>query len=180
MNEKCSRSFHGFTSAIALGSNLGSNLGDSLQIVNASLDCLNSMPEIEVIGRSPWYRTKAVISPHTQAQPDYINGCALLNTTLEPQALLEVLLNIEIQFGRVRREPWDARTLDLDLLLYENRIINTPELIIPHPRMGDRAFVLIPLAHIAPDWIHPILGKAIAELALNPADLSLSKPESIQ
>jgi 2-amino-4-hydroxy-6-hydroxymethyldihydropteridine diphosphokinase len=143
-------------SAIALGS----NLGHSLQILESAVATLDKMPEISVQARSHWYQTKAVGPP----QPDYLNGCLVLDTTLSPQALLQVLLEVEKQAGRIRRERWGPRTLDLDLLLYEDWILHTPDLDIPHPRMGDRAFVLVPLAEIAPDWIEPISGKAIADL----------------
>ncbi len=159
---------------------IGSNLGDSLQIVNAALADLDMIPTIHVIKRSPWYRTKAItqnMATTASLQPDYVNGCAILSTTLSPVALLAVLLDVEMRFGRVRREKWDARTLDLDLLLYENYVLDTPNLIIPHPRMCDRAFVLLPLAQIAPDWIHPITGEAIA--AIHPPDIELSCPQLI-
>jgi len=139
---------------------LGSNLGNSLATLEAALERLDSLPKIAVEQRSPYYRTKAVGPP----QPDYINSCALLRTTLSPQALLSTLLEVEAQFGRVRRERWAARTLDLDLLLYGDRIVDTPDLQIPHPRMGDRAFVLIPLAEIAPDWVEPVSHKTITQL----------------
>jgi 2-amino-4-hydroxy-6-hydroxymethyldihydropteridine diphosphokinase len=161
---------------------IGSNLGDSLQIVNAALADLDTISTIQVIRRSPWYRTKAItqnMATTESLQPDYINGCAILSTTLTPTALLAVLLDVEMQFGRIRREKWDARTLDLDLLLYENYVLDTPNLIIPHPRMCDRAFVLLPLAQIAPDWIHPIKGEAIAALAIHPPDIELSCPQLI-
>ncbi len=150
--------------AIALGSNLSNKIGDSQQIVQAAIAQLESHPEIEVIRVSRWYRTKAVTLPNSAPQPDYINGCAILKTTFTPLQLLQVLFCIEKNFGRERRERWGARTLDLDLLLYGDRCINTPELVLPHPHMGDRAFVLIPLAEIAADLIHPVHKVAIAEL----------------
>lgn len=143
-------------SAIALGS----NLGDSRQIIEAAIETLDKTPGIAVKYISSFYRTKAVGPP----QPDYVNGCALLEVDQTPQALLETLLNIETQFGRVRNERWGARTLDLDLLLFEDMILDTPKLQLPHPRMTERAFVLLPLAEIAPDWIEPVSGLAIAQL----------------
>ncbi|MEB3338253.1 MAG: 2-amino-4-hydroxy-6-hydroxymethyldihydropteridine diphosphokinase [Leptolyngbyaceae bacterium] len=143
-------------SAIALGS----NLGNSYATLESALETLANTPGIIVQAQSHWYRTKAVGPP----QPDYLNGCALLNVTLSPQELLSSLLAIEAQFGRVRRERNGPRTLDLDLLLFDNLILETPDLQIPHPRMTERAFVIVPLAEIAPDWPEPISGKAIADL----------------
>ena len=139
---------------------LGSNLGDSRAILEAALQTLAKTPEIILQARSRWYQTKAVGPP----QPDYINGCALLSVQKTPHLLLETLLAIEAQFGRVRRERWGPRSLDLDLLLYDDLILDTPKLQLPHPRMRERAFVLVPLAEIAPDWIDPVSGRAIAEL----------------
>jgi 2-amino-4-hydroxy-6-hydroxymethyldihydropteridine diphosphokinase len=158
---------------------LGSNLGDSLATVTAAIGYLNSSPQVNIVRKSRWYRTKAITMPDTPPQEDYMNGCAILSTTLTPHELLQFLLDTEIKFGRERRERWGARTLDLDLLLYADRILDTPDLILPHPRMCDRAFVLIPLAEIAPDWIHPIDGRAIANLAIDPPDLPFSCPELI-
>ena len=148
----------GRMSAIALGS----NLGNSLETLESAVATIASTSGILVKGRSHWYQTKA-ISP--SPQPDYLNGCVILQTTHSPIVLLNTLLEIEQQFGRVRRERNDPRTLDLDLLLFDDIVLNEPELQIPHPRMVERAFVLVPLAEIAPDWIEPISGKAIAELA---------------
>jgi 2-amino-4-hydroxy-6-hydroxymethyldihydropteridine diphosphokinase len=148
------------SSAIALGS----NLGDSLTILSAAIATLGQTPGITVQGRSHWYQTKAVTLPNSPLQPDYLNGCAILQTSLTPIALLKTLLNIEAQFGRVRHEPWGARTLDLDILLFDDLILATPSLQIPHPRMAHRAFVLVPLAEIAPNWIEPVSQKSIADL----------------
>lgn len=139
---------------------LGSNLGDSLTILEAALKALAQIPGVSLEARSHWYQTKAVGPP----QPDYLNGCALLTVTLSPQASLEALLQIEANFGRIRRERWSARTLDLDLLLFDDVILDTPSLQIPHPHMTERAFVLVPLTEIAPNWIEPISRKSIAQL----------------
>ncbi len=165
--------------AIALGSNLSSEIGDSQQIVKAAIAQLASYPNIEIVKVSRWYQTKAITLPNAAPQPDYINGCAILRTDLNPWQLLQALFATEQSFGRERRERWGARTLDLDLLLYGDRIIDTPELVLPHPRMGDRAFVLLPLAEIAADWLHPITKVAISVLAQNPPDLDLSYPMAI-
>lgn len=139
---------------------LGSNLGDSLAILEGALEALAQNPGIEVIARSPWYRTTPIGPP----QPDYLNGCALLQVELSPHELLETLFQVEAQFGRVRQERWGARSLDLDLLLFDDLILDTPMLSVPHPRMHERAFVLAPLADIAPDWVEPVSQKAIADL----------------
>lgn len=140
---------------------LGSNLGNSRMILEAALDRLDKIPGITVKVKSHLYQTAPVGPP----QPDYLNACAVLSTTLPPEVLMQMLLEVEAKFGRVRRERWGARTLDLDLLLYDDLILDQPHLQIPHPRMIDRAFVLIPLAEIAPDWVDPISQQTIATLA---------------
>ena len=139
---------------------LGSNIGDSHAILSRAIDALAQTQGITVLSKSSLYRTKAVGPP----QPDYLNGCVLLQVEMIPELLLEILLKIENNFGRLRSQRWGARTLDLDILLYSNRIIETPKLQIPHPRMRERAFVLVPLVEIAPDWIEPVSGLAIKEL----------------
>ena len=140
---------------------LGSNLGESLTTLENAIQNLNEVTDITLTSHSSWYRTKPVGGP---PQPDYVNACALLKVELDPYKLLETLLEIEQQFGRERKERWGARTLDLDLLLYDDLILDTPNLQIPHPRMIERAFVLVPLAEIAPDWIEPVSGKTITQL----------------
>ncbi|MBD2593707.1 2-amino-4-hydroxy-6-hydroxymethyldihydropteridine diphosphokinase [Nostoc spongiaeforme FACHB-130] len=139
---------------------LGSNLGDSQQILAAAIAQLSTVPKMQLIATSSWYRTKAVGPP----QPDYINGCIIMQVDMTPQVLLETLLATEQQFGRVRQERWGPRSLDLDLLLYDQVILDIPNLQIPHPRMRERAFVLVPLAEIAPDWIEPVSGYKIKQL----------------
>jgi len=146
-----------YQSAIALGS----NLGDSLATLESALDILDRLDNVAVTARSSWYRT----APVGPAQPDYLNGCALLEVGLKPHDLLHTLLAIENQFGRIRQQRWGPRTLDLDLILFENIILDTPNLKIPHPRMRERAFVLVPLSEIAPHWVDPVSGKTIPELA---------------
>ncbi|MCC3407769.1 MAG: 2-amino-4-hydroxy-6-hydroxymethyldihydropteridine diphosphokinase [Microcoleus sp. PH2017_10_PVI_O_A] len=142
---------------------LGSNLGDSLATLKSAIATLNNTPEIAVKSHSSWYQTAPVGPP----QPDYINACAILEVALEPQQVLATLLEVEIKFNRIRREKWGPRTLDLDLLLYDDLILETPTLTVPHPRMTERAFVLVPLAEIAPDWVHPVTKSAIGQLLKN-------------
>jgi len=140
---------------------LGSNLGDSQTIISGALQALRDHPGIKLEAYSRCYQTPAVGPP----QPDYLNACAVLRTHLTPRALLHCLLDIEARFGRERRERWGPRTLDLDLLLFDNDVVEEPGLMIPHPRMTERAFVLVPLCDVASDWMHPTTDQAIAQLA---------------
>ena len=139
---------------------LGSNLGDSLTTLEGTINQLSQTAGITVQACSSWYQTAPVGPP----QPDFINGCALLEVELTPQELLRDLFGVENQFERVRQQRWGARTLDLDLLLFDDLILETSDLEIPHPRMNERAFVLVPLAEIAPNWIEPKSKEAIARL----------------
>lgn len=143
-------------SAIAIGS----NIGDSGAILAAAIETLAQTPGIILEAKSNWYKTKAVGPP----QPDYLNACAILQVEMIPQLLLKTLLQIENKFGRVRQERWGPRSLDLDLLLYNDLILDTPTLQVPHPRMRERAFVLVPLAEIASDWVEPVSRCAIKGL----------------
>lgn len=126
---------------------LGANLGDALETLEAALRALDEMPDTRLVARSSLYRTAPI---GVSGQPDYINAVAALDTALSPEALLDALLALEACHGRTREYPRAARTLDLDLLLYGDRRIDLPALQVPHPRMHLRAFVLMPLAEIAP------------------------------
>ncbi|MBX2865968.1 MAG: 2-amino-4-hydroxy-6-hydroxymethyldihydropteridine diphosphokinase [Leptolyngbyaceae cyanobacterium MAG.088] len=139
---------------------LGSNLGDSEQTIEASLARLNHADGLRLEVRSQLYKTAPVGPP----QPDFINACAIFHTVLPPEQVLQTLLLTEASFGRFRRERWGPRTLDLDLLLYGNQVMDTPRLVLPHARMHERAFVLVPLAEIAPDWQHPVRLCSINQL----------------
>ena len=140
---------------------LGANLAEPVEQVRAALVALTRLPESRLLRASSLYRT-APVGIH--GQPDFINAVAALETTLSPQALLTALFAIEAQFGR-RRDFFRApRTLDLDLLLFDDLIIDTLQLQLPHPRMHLRAFVMAPLVEIAPDCRIPGRGSAAAWL----------------
>ena len=139
---------------------LGSNLGDSRQILLDAIQAIDTSAQISVTARSHLYKTAPVGPP----QPDYINACITVTTSLSAWELLSGLLSIDNQFGRVRIERWGARSLDLDLLFYGDRIIDLPQLSVPHPRLHERPFVLIPLMDIASQWQHPTLHKTVEQL----------------
>ena len=157
---------------------LGSNLGDSLRTLEGALRTLDGVPGMRLLAHSSWWRTASVGPP----QPDYLNGCALLEVRLAPEALLDRLQAIESRFGRVRAERWGPRTLDLDLILFGEMVLDSARLQVPHPRLHERAFVLVPLAEIAPGWIEPLTGRRVADLAGDLSDaaglLRLAEGES--
>ena len=140
---------------------LGANLGDAQATVRAAFDALETLSETRVLRRSSLYRTAPV---GLADQPDFINAVAAIETALAPDTLLSALLAIENRFGRVRRDRNGPRTLDLDLLLYGDQCIDSPQLTLPHPRLHLRAFVLCPLAEIAPDLPLPGRGSVAAWL----------------
>ncbi|MDR3553795.1 MAG: 2-amino-4-hydroxy-6-hydroxymethyldihydropteridine diphosphokinase [Syntrophobacteraceae bacterium] len=140
---------------------VGSNLGDSVRICRDVFNLLRNHPAVDSVRMSSLYRTSPVGS---EAGGWFINAAMLLETLLEPLPLLDLMLDIESRFGRVRTIKWGPRTLDLDLLFYEDRQIDLPRLKAPHPLMGERLFVLMPLAEIEPDWIHPGTGRSVREM----------------
>jgi 2-amino-4-hydroxy-6-hydroxymethyldihydropteridine diphosphokinase len=141
---------------------LGSNLGDRRAMLDGAIAALTASPDVRVLRISSIHETEPVGGPPGQAS--YLNAAAALETTLDPIELLRVLQSIETQFGRVRTVRWGERTLDLDLLLFDDRIIQTPELTVPHPRLAERRFVLAPLAEIAPEAVDPVTGRTVARL----------------
>jgi len=145
---------------VALGANLPSPWGPPRATLEAALVRLQDT-EIRLVRQSSWYETAPV--PDLD-QPWYVNAVVELATTLDPGALLARLHQIEAAFGRVRRERWEARAIDLDLIDQDGIVSAGPEPILPHPRMAERAFVLIPLAEVAPAWRHPVNGRPIAGL----------------
>ncbi|HXP73158.1 MAG TPA: 2-amino-4-hydroxy-6-hydroxymethyldihydropteridine diphosphokinase [Stellaceae bacterium] len=147
---------------IGLGANLASlEFGAPPRSLEAALS-LMAEHGLRTVARSRWYRS-APVPPSDQSW--FVNGVVAVETTLEPAAVLEILHEIEARFGRVRREKNAARVLDLDLLAYDDRVSGEGEApILPHPRLHERAFVLRPLAEIAPDWRHPRLGSAVEAL----------------
>nr|MBL8410275.1 2-amino-4-hydroxy-6-hydroxymethyldihydropteridine diphosphokinase [Dechloromonas sp.] len=134
---------------------LGANLGDPAATLRAAFGALANLPESRLVHCSSLYRTAPV---GILDQPEFVNAVAQLATTLPPETLLDGLLEIEQRFGRVRAEKNGPRTLDLDLLLYNDQFVDLPRLTLPHPRLHLRAFVLQPLAEIAPDLVIPGRG----------------------
>ncbi len=138
---------------------LGANLGDAAETVRGALRALALMPGVSLVRASSLYRTPAW---GIEQQPDFINAVAMLETTLEPEALLEALLGMEREFGRDRdaASRWGPRTLDLDVLLYADLCMSSTSLTLPHPHMHERAFVLVPLLELVPEVVIPGRGPA--------------------
>lgn len=141
---------------------LGSNLGDRRANLSGAIAALGQVPGITVRQVSTFHETEPVGGPPGQGL--FLNAVVALETNLEPVPLLHVLQKIEARFGRERLVHWGERTLDLDLLLFDARIIDTPELCVPHPRMHTRRFVLKPLVEVAPTAVDPVTGRAFAAI----------------
>jgi 2-amino-4-hydroxy-6-hydroxymethyldihydropteridine diphosphokinase len=133
---------------------LGANLGNARATVGWALQALRQLPGTRVVAASSLYRS----APVQASGPDFINAVAELRTGLEPGALLAALQSLEQQQGRERPFRNAPRTLDLDLLLHGERVLQDPSLTLPHPRLHERAFVLLPLLELAPALVHPLLG----------------------
>ncbi len=150
----------GWNSLTRVAIALGSNLGDRAQYLTEALALL--APVVHDLHVSTLYDTEPV---GVGEQPRVLNAVATGQTSLSARALLDRLLEIERQLGRTRPFPGAARTLDLDLILYGDSVIEEPGLIVPHPRFRERAFVLQPLAELARDWVDPVTGRTVGELA---------------
>ena len=141
---------------------LGGNLGQPRAAFIAARQRLADHPQVTVTGSSPLYRTAPVGGP--AGQPDYLNAVLELTTELSPRQLLELCRELEDASGRTRDIPWGPRTLDIDLLIFGQLLAADPQLTLPHPRMHERHFVLLPLAALAPELHHPGLLKSTREL----------------
>ena len=147
---------------VGLGANLPDRYGHEPVTTCAwAVDKIGNIPGLRLEGVSRWYRTRPVPASD---QPDYVNGVARLSGAIAPEALLERLHAIEAQAGRVRSVRNAARVLDLDLLAVDGLVRDGPGLILPHPRLAERAFVLYPLCDVAPEWRHPVLGRTARAL----------------
>ena len=140
---------------------LGANLENRIMHLKEAIDRIDQIPECRVRAVSPFYQTEPV---GVRGQKWYVNGVIRVETSLGPRALLKSLLDIEADMGRIRQTRWGPRVIDLDILLFEDQIIQEKEVTIPHPRMQERRFVLVPLTRLAPNLIHPVLGKTMMEL----------------
>ena len=156
---------------------VGANIGDDpIGTVKAAIAALGNQPHCRLTNQSSLYRTAAIGNNNQpdESQPAYINAVAQIETALGPALLLETLLAVEATFGRARSIPNAPRTLDLDLLVYADRLIDQTTLQVPHPRMHERAFVLVPLAEIAPDLHIPGRG-AVTALSTQVTDQAISR-----
>lgn len=141
---------------------LGANLGPRHTTLAQAIERLGSMAELKLLGQSTWHTTAAIGGP--PGQPAFVNAAAVFETPLEPTALWERMQGIEHDLGRRRDAWWGPRTIDLDLLLVDDRIFETAELTLPHPRMAFRRFVLAPATEIAGEWVHPRIGWTLRQL----------------
>jgi 2-amino-4-hydroxy-6-hydroxymethyldihydropteridine diphosphokinase len=140
---------------------IGSNLGEREQHVRAALDALAALPDTTLTRASSLYDTEPVGGPE---QPDFLNAVAELDTNLTPRQVFWNLMRIERQLGRVRTVRWGPRTIDLDLLLAGDAVIDEPDLQVPHPELTRRSFVLVPLVELDPLLRHPVTGETLLQI----------------
>ncbi|MDQ4108210.1 MAG: 2-amino-4-hydroxy-6-hydroxymethyldihydropteridine diphosphokinase [Actinomycetota bacterium] len=151
---------------------LGSNLGDRLTNLQAAVDALQTEPRLRVTASSRVWETAPVGGP---PQPDYLNAVIRVETDLSARDLLDAARRVETRLGRVRTERWGARSLDVDVLLYDEELIDEPELVVPHPRIAQRAFVLLPLLELEPDLVLPD-GTRLKEVRVDTGGVTPSSP----
>ncbi len=152
------------TSTAYLG--LGANIGDRTATLRAAVGALADHPDVHLdlaVDLASLFETSPVGGPHDQ--PAFLNSVVRVRTSLEPLPLLDLALEIETRFGRVRGEAWGPRSIDIDLLLYDDLVLESDRLTLPHPHLHERAFVLEPLQEVAATLRHPVLGRAIEHLA---------------
>jgi 2-amino-4-hydroxy-6-hydroxymethyldihydropteridine diphosphokinase len=141
---------------------LGSNLGDRAKTIIRATMLLDDIPGIRVLKISQLIETAPLGGPPDQG--DYLNGVAELICSISARQLLEQLLKIETHMGRERKEKWGPRSIDLDLLIFGDEIIDEPHLKVPHPLMQKRSFVMVPFCEIAPELVHPVLGSTMRQI----------------
>ncbi len=146
---------------------IGSNLGDREKACRQAVEQIGCIPDSRLLRCSGWYLAKPV---GVEGQDWYVNGVVLVETALGPLELLRQLQRIEKEMGRIRKVRWEARLIDLDILFFDREILSLADLEIPHPRVHERRFTLLPLLELAPDYIHPVSGLSVRELLgwLNP------------
>ncbi len=153
---------------------LGSNLGDRNGFLQSAISEIQSnklllRSKSSIYETAPWGK---------ESKNGYLNQAVIIETSLQPHVLLEVLQKIEIDLGRTRNIRWEDRVIDIDILLYESEIIHSPTLTIPHPEMQNRRFALIPICEIANDWVHPVFQNTMIELLMKCSDKgAVSKPD---